>query len=80
MLTNNRPIVASIQLYYVSDIILEARYGSSSTSQSRRTRTAFNHRQLQVLESTFQKTRYPDVALREKLATFTNLPESRIQV
>lgn len=63
-----------------ADIILEARYGSSSTSQSRRTRTAFNHRQLQVLEDTFQKTQYPDVALREKLATFTNLPESRIQI
>lgn len=64
---------------HLADIILEAHCGSS-TSQHRRTRTAFNRHQLTVLETTFSRTHYPDTALREELATCTNLPESRIQI
>lgn len=64
---------------HLADIILEAHCGSS-TSQHRRTRTAFNRHQLRVLETTFSRTHYPDTALREELATCTNLPESRIQI
>lgn len=62
-----------------TDIILEVHYGSSR-SKHRRTRTAFSHHQLQVLEDTFSKTHYPDVVMREQLSGYTNLPEARIQV
>lgn len=48
--------------------------------RKRRHRTIFSEEQLAQLESVFYQTQYPDVTLREQLATHINLKEARIEV
>lgn len=46
----------------------------------RRQRTHFTVVQLQKLESCFARNRYPDMALREDIAQWCSLTESRVRV
>ncbi|XP_020367291.1 paired box protein Pax-6-like [Rhincodon typus] len=45
-----------------------------------RNRTVFTQRQAEELEKEFRRTQYPDVLVREKLASKTSLPEARIRI
>lgn len=64
----------------LAEIILEAKCNGNGQSTKRRTRTAFTSHQLMALENTFSQTHYPDACMREWLARYTNLAESKIQV
>jgi len=67
--------------YKLATINLRENFYSSGSQPSRRPTfpSTFSLTDL-VAETLFQKTRYPDVFMREEVALKINLPESRVQV
>ena len=78
MFSKNSKLLLIFFLNFI-DYIFESKFDYPSGRKHRRNRTAFTNSQLTTLERAFQKTQYPDIVMREKLALFTNLPEARVQ-
>lgn len=52
----------------------------NATMKPRRSRTSFTEAQVEVLEAWFAQSQYPDLQMRETIASETDLPENRVQV
>lgn len=53
---------------------------NGKNKRTRRQRTHFTSQQLQELEQTFVRNRYPDLATREEIAAWTSLTEAKVRV
>ncbi|KAL4613025.1 homeobox protein prophet of Pit-1-like [Arapaima gigas] len=66
--------------YIVPDLSAPDGAADLTKSSSRRRRTSFSKKNVELLKAAFERNPYPGIDVRENLSQLTGIPESRIQV
>ncbi|VDL90251.1 unnamed protein product [Schistocephalus solidus] len=80
LLLTTPPMDNSLLMDSEVDSSMQTGLESTQCTSGRRSRTTFNETQVSLLEAAFQRTHYPELLVREKLAEITGLSETKIQV
>lgn len=78
--TDKKPTIADLNEKPSQSCSTESDDDKNKKKRQRRQRTHFTSQQLQELEATFARNRYPDLSTREEISLWLNLKEAQVRI